>query len=318
MADENALSVEDTHAKETEDFAILGADGKRVEPEAEGQADPKGDETVAGKKAKSANPSPDDKATADDDTSAEDDIPDWLKKRVERANKKEEEADRRVAAAEKKADEAASALALLRAEFEEDKAARESGAAPKGKPDPDDYDTIAEYEAAKRSWEKAKDKPAKKADDKPKKDEAKPVDQSFPIGMTADDYAKAEGAVVGGFSKPTLDGLRKLSAFPVGMIAAVYDVSDGEAGTIDQVGKFILENPKVYEGILNTPERSWNKNLDRAFTEWQQRDQLEEKRRDVKQPEVIERSKGAAIPVIGGDDYRDFEKRRNEEEREGL
>lgn len=284
-AEANALSEDEIRDIETEKFQTLGSGGKPVEEEEQGDDAPEEEEKEVEKEEKPA------KDAGGDGEAEEEEAPEKPKEGEKEGDQLPDWMKKRIERANRKEAEAQERSERLAKEVDELKR------------------QVAELTNPDKGKDPAQPKVEKKVEE-PKLD--------LPVGMSQEEYGRVESEVVGSLSPKTISSLRELKVLPTGILAAMHEIADGEAATIEQVGRFIVENQEIYEQALTLPERRWSATLERAFNEYQGRDHLKEKRKKVEQPEVIGRGKGMALPHIGGDDFREYEKRRNSEEREGY
>lgn len=227
-------------------------------------------------------------------------LPAWMTERIDRSNTKAEAAEAKAKAADEARIAAEEALAVERAKKADPvKVAK--------KPDPDDFDTVAEYDDALIEWNAAKTKkaePEKKPEPK-KADEAKVP--PLPPGVDESDITAAIAAVKKGVDADTIKALSELPVLPPMVILELAD-SDDKQG----LATFVLGNPEIIEGIAQMKPRQQASALIRAFTE-------AEKPKGKKvstAPEPIERVKGNAVALNGGLEggFSAFEANRNKQE----
>lgn len=297
-SEKNALTPEQEADREVEAFVVIGEE-KDVEKDAEKEEAPEAD-AEAGKEDAGAEKG--DKADGD----KAEDIPDWVKERISRASKKEEHAEARIKEADRRANEALSLAESLQARLDEIE-----GAGGDEAPDPDDFDTVAAYERAKKAWQnKSKRKPEEKKAPKKEEDAA----PAMPSGMSEGEFNGIVTEIRKSMTPETIKGIESLPTLTADMVVAIHDIADGDPKVMESVGKFYAANATLLSEIAQLPERRRLATIERAYREQEGGNVLDERRKSVKQPEVIDRSKGRTPQAYDDDDFAAYERRRNAEE----
>lgn len=298
-SEKNVLTPDQEADREVEAFVVIGEE-KDVEKEKEETPDVDGE---AGKEEAEAGKG--DKDGGEKDEAAED-IPDWVKERINRASKKEEHAEARIKEADRRANEALSLVESLQARLDE-----MEGAGGEEAPDPDDFDSVAAYERAKKAWQnKGKRKPEEKKVEKKEEDPAFPM----PTGMSEKEFNGILADIRKSITPETAKEIEALPTLTADMVVAIHDIADGDPKVMESVGKFYGANAALLAEIAHLPERRRLATIERAYLEQAGGNVLDERRKNVKQPEVINRVKGRTPQDYDDDDFAAYEKRRNAEE----
>lgn len=233
------------------------------------------------------------------------DVPDWLKRRTQRFDNAEARAAERERIANEKL-----------AEAEEKLAAAEvmSRAAKLTEPDPDAFDTVDEYEAAKTQWTEAQAAATEAAKPKPAPVEKKPDAAASPhdvLGITLQERSAAVQRITEAVPKTVAE---KLAAdgtiLPAAVMMEIADQPSKEA--TDAMARWVLGNQETVKAIATLPPRQQAAALVRAFYE-----KPSPTRRAASSAEPpIERVAGGSQPTMNLSEasFGDYEKIRNAEE----
>ena len=226
----------------------------------------------------------------------EGELPAWMKKRLERSTIKETSAETRAREAEEKAQRLEEENAALKAR------------APTKEPDPDDFETTADYEAAKVEWKKAKEAPAPKP--------AAPKAEAHPLGITQEMLADGVSTLSTALPPTVVARLKdpeQVKHFPASVLLEVAEESDKETQTA--MARFVIANQKRMEAINKMAPRQQAPAFIRAFNE---SDPIKAKKKSAA-PEPIEpvgtnsgRDEQTALPSLSSASYAEFERVMNE------
>lgn len=232
--------------------------------------------------------------TAKGSEKAPENIPDWMKRRIERANAKETAAETRARQAEEKAAELAEENARLKA----------TPPAEIKKPDPDDFDTVDEYEDAKAAYDEAR-KPKPKAEAKPDPKKPEPAIPGLPPGVTAQEIVSALGVVDAALDAGMVAKLRALPVMPAAVLLELADEPDAEEQKA--MARFMIGSPKVLAEVAKLPPRQQASAFVRMFTAAEK--PAPKKKTDMADPITRESGAGAGSTVnLSKASFREFEK----------
>lgn len=186
-------------------------------------------------------------------------VPAWLTERTTRLTAKEHRIEEQAETLRQREQEIADREAAIEA--------RDRAAALK-KPDPDDFDDVSEYDAAREAYDAAQ-KAARDAAAKVKKPADKGTQaptEALPLGLTEQDMADAFERITAAVS-PAL--VEKLAAKGV-VLPHVVMVEISEATSkeeIDRMSRFVLQNQETMKAIAKLPARQQASALVRAYTQ---------------------------------------------------
>lgn len=262
-----------------------GAGGKAEAAAADG-GDDKGDEEK--------------KADGEADKPKEGELPPWMKKRVDRANGKES----RAAKALREANERA------RTAEEEAEALRVAAAKTLKKPNPDDFDTVAEYDEAQAAYAAQK---AKAIEKKPAaKEPAK--DTGLPLGITPDEIEAAVESLDADLPDTISARIKDAKVVPILPAPVLLEIAEEPDEAVKKaMAQFVIGNKGIMAGIGKLAPRAQAAAFVRAFSETQRT--TSKKKSDA--PEPINRNKGRAAegaPNLSAMSFAEFEAHENERE----
>lgn len=227
-------------------------------------------------------------------------LPKWMQDRIARSNRKAEEATGENARLKAE-------MAELRARLD---AVESPKPAPTEAPNPDDFDTVAEYEAAKADWTKAQKKP---------KTEPAKTDAAAPALPPHIDKSEFEAAteLFLGLGDDITKGLTSTELpLSADIIMAMSDVAEGDAKVAKKVAEFVIAAPHIIKAISAMGVRQQAGAFERAFMEYtgpKPKPEVED-RKTSKAPPPPPRERPRAAPAKVANDFKDFEAQRNAEE----
>ena len=295
MSDVN-MTGDDAWAEETKNFKPAGVP-PAAQPRTEAPVieEPKADEPV---KEETKTDADVDKAAQE---AAEGKLPDWMQKRINRAKDKEAAADKRV-------NEMQTQMAAMQEEIAALKAPKP---VPDKAPDPDDFDTTADYEAAKAAYKAKSEKQPEPAKPAPKAD-----GPTLPAHIDPDDFAAATELFLG-LDADTTDKLKsKDLPLNADIILAMHDAAEGDAKEAEKVAAFVIASPHVIKAINELKPRQRAAAFERAYSEFTGPKAKTEEPKPKKQSEAPEpptRTRASISPKVA-EDFRSFEQQRAEEE----
>lgn len=328
-----AETPENQWAEETKGFSTPGSSpAKKDDDEGSDDDDAAAAKKSGDKKADAKEGGKDKQAQADVEGNGKDKpLSDWMTERVNREKKKTERETLRADKLARKVEELEGKVADLSKPKDDD--------TPAEPPDPDDYDTTAEYEAAKRKYKaadqkkkddaKAETKTDKKAD--PKKGDA----PELPSHIDPDEFTEAMTFIRDSLSDDTNKALGKLPSLSHDTLMAMYDLAEGDAEEAENIAAFAVDNPEIISAIDQLPVRRRSGSLERAYLERDIEDEgdgeggdkdTKDAKKGAEKPKgkqqskadpPIDRSKGggrAPKSSASADDFSTFEAQRNAEE----
>lgn len=232
-------------------------------------------------------------------------VPPWLTERTTRLTAKE----RRVEAEAEQLRQREQEIADREAAIE----ARDRAAAIK-KPDPDDFDDVADYDAAREAYDAAQ-KAAREAAAKVKKPESTPAPaaDALPLGLTQQDMVDAFERITSAVPKDLVDKLAaKGVVLPYVVMVEISEASSKEE--IAAMSRFVLQNQETIKAIAKLPARQQASALVRAYAD----NPPPEGRKRSQAPDPINPLKGGSPtrPSLATMSFAEFERTMNEAELE--
>lgn len=186
-------------------------------------------------------------------------VPAWLTERTTRLTAKEHKIEAQAETLRQREQEIADREAAIEA--------RDKAAALK-KPDPDEFDDVADYDAAKDAYDAAQ-KAARDAAAKAKKPTEKPAaaaPNALPLGLTEQDMADAFERITSAVSPALVEKLAaKGVVLPHVVMVEISEASSKEE--IDRMSRFVLQNQETMKAIAKLPARQQASALVKAYAQ---------------------------------------------------
>src|SRR5690606_22277383 len=106
-----------------------------------------------------------------------------------------------------------------------------------------------------------------------------------PSGMSEGEFNGIVTEIRKSMTPETIKGIESLPTLTADMVVAIHDIADGDPKVMESVGKFYAANATLLSEIAQLPERRRLATIERAYREQEGGNVLDERRKNVKQPE---------------------------------